>query len=36
MSDEAINKCPPGGEAGIHALADLLDVEADPTGRRAR
>ena len=29
-SDEAINKCPPGGEAGIHALADLLDVEAIP------
>jgi len=24
---EPINKCPPGGEAGIHALADLLDVE---------
>jgi electron transport complex protein RnfB len=29
-ADEAINKCPPGGEAGIHALADLLDVEAIP------
>jgi electron transport complex protein RnfB len=27
---EAINKCPPGGEATIHALADLLDVEAIP------
>ncbi len=27
---EAINKCPPGGEATIHALADLLDVEATP------
>ncbi|MCB1680069.1 MAG: electron transport complex subunit RsxB [Halioglobus sp.] len=27
---EAINKCPPGGEAGIQALADLLDVEALP------
>lgn len=27
---EAINKCPPGGEAGIQALADLLDVEAIP------
>ncbi len=27
---EAINKCPPGGEAGIQALADLLDVEAPP------
>lgn len=24
---DAINKCPPGGEAGIHALADLLDRE---------
>ena len=28
--DEPINKCPPGGEAGIQALADLLDVEAIP------
>jgi len=27
---EAINKCPPGGEAGIQALADLLDVEIVP------
>ena len=27
---EAINKCPPGGEATIQALADLLDVEAIP------
>jgi electron transport complex protein RnfB len=27
---EAINKCPPGGEAGIQALADLLGVEAPP------
>jgi electron transport complex protein RnfB len=27
---EAINKCPPGGEATISALADLLDVEALP------
>jgi len=25
---EEINKCPPGGEATIHALADLLDIEA--------
>ncbi|MCX4186696.1 electron transport complex subunit RsxB [Methylophaga sp. OBS4] len=25
-----INRCPPGGEATIHALADLLDVEAKP------
>ncbi|MAT91657.1 MAG: electron transport complex subunit RsxB [Halioglobus sp.] len=27
---EAINKCPPGGEAGIQALADLLDQEFVP------
>lgn len=27
---DAINKCPPGGEAGIAALADLLDVEPQP------
>ncbi len=27
---EPINKCPPGGESTIHALADLLDVEAPP------
>jgi electron transport complex protein RnfB len=27
---EAINKCPPGGEATIQALADLLDVEPLP------
>jgi electron transport complex protein RnfB len=27
---EDINKCPPGGEAGIQALADLLDVEPLP------
>ena len=27
---EAINKCPPGGESTIAALADLLDVEAIP------
>jgi electron transport complex protein RnfB len=26
-SGEDINKCPPGGEATIQALADLLDVE---------
>ena len=25
-----INQCPPGGEAGIQALADLLDVEPLP------
>jgi electron transport complex protein RnfB len=27
---EAINKCPPGGEAGIQALANLLDLEPIP------
>ena len=27
---EAINKCPPGGQAGVQALADLLDVEVVP------
>jgi len=27
---EAINKCPPGGQSTIEALADLLDVEAIP------
>lgn len=27
---EAINKCPPGGEGTIAALADLLDMEAIP------
>jgi len=27
---EDINKCPPGGEATIQALADLLDVEPQP------
>jgi electron transport complex protein RnfB len=27
---EAINKCPPGGEATINALAALLDVDALP------
>jgi electron transport complex protein RnfB len=25
-----INQCPPGGEAGIRALADLLGIEAKP------
>lgn len=25
---EAINKCPPGGQATINSIADLLDVEA--------
>ena len=27
---DTINKCPPGGEAGIQALADLLDLEVIP------
>ena len=27
---DAINKCPPGGEATIAELANLLDVEAQP------
>lgn len=27
---EAINKCPPGGQATIEALADLLGVEPEP------
>lgn len=27
---EPINKCPPGGQSTIEALADLLDVEAVP------
>jgi len=27
---EAINKCPPGGQATVEALADLLDVEVIP------
>jgi len=27
---DAINKCPPGGQSTIEALADLLDVEAVP------
>ena len=27
---DKINKCPPGGEATIAALADLLDVEVEP------
>ncbi|MEM1153899.1 MAG: electron transport complex subunit RsxB [Pseudomonadota bacterium] len=27
---DLINKCPPGGEAGIQALADLLDQEVLP------
>ena len=27
---EAINKCPPGGQAGVQALADLLDMEVIP------
>lgn len=27
---DKINRCPPGGEATIQALADLLDVEPEP------
>ncbi len=27
---DAINKCPPGGQSTVEALADLLDVEAVP------
>ena len=27
---DKINKCPPGGEPTIQALADLLDVEPEP------
>lgn len=27
---DKINKCPPGGEATIHALAELLEVEPEP------
>ena len=29
-NEASINRCPPGGEATIKALADLLDVEALP------
>lgn len=29
-NEEAINKCPPGGQSTIEALADLLDVDAIP------
>ncbi len=28
VDGDAINKCPPGGQSTINALADLLDVEA--------
>jgi Na+-translocating ferredoxin:NAD+ oxidoreductase subunit B len=28
VNGEAINKCPPGGQATINALADLLDLQA--------
>lgn len=30
VDGDKINKCPPGGEATIQALADLLDVEPKP------
>ncbi len=30
VDGDAINKCPPGGQSTIKALADLLDIEAPP------
>ena len=30
-----INRCPPGGETTIHALADLLEVEVKPRGSQS-
>ena len=33
---EEINRCPPGGEATVQALADLLDVEAKPLDAEER
>lgn len=33
---EEINRCPPGGEATVQALADLLDVEAKPLDAEQR
>lgn len=30
VAGEAINKCPPGGETTIHALADLLNLDPLP------
>ncbi|WP_257280089.1 MULTISPECIES: electron transport complex subunit RsxB [unclassified Endozoicomonas] len=30
VSGEPINRCPPGGQSTINALADLLDVEPEP------
>lgn len=30
VNGDAINKCPPGGEFTIQALADLLDIEPQP------
>ena len=33
---DSINKCPPGGEDTIQALANLLDVEPEPLGRGTR
>ena len=35
-SGEEINRCPPGGEATIQSLADLLDVEAKPLDAEER
>ena len=33
---DALNKCPPGGEATIHALADLLGREPEPLDGEAQ
>lgn len=33
---EEINRCPPGGEATVQNLADLLDVEATPLDAEVR
>ncbi|WOG26595.1 electron transport complex subunit RsxB [Endozoicomonas sp. 8E] len=30
VSGESINRCPPGGQSTINALADLLDLEPEP------
>jgi electron transport complex protein RnfB len=30
VDGDAINKCPPGGQSTINALADLMDIEAPP------
>lgn len=33
---DALNKCPPGGESTIHALADLLGRESEPLDGEAQ